>query len=145
VLAPEISVQPPLSPYSAPEQAAGQLHEIDARTDVFALGGILYRILALRDPLAGETEEALLEAALNASVKPPGRLAKEAPHPHWPRGRLPEFPAAVAMKALNYAREERYGSVRELQREISAWQEGAASGGDPGTPWKQFTGLLRPH
>ena len=145
VRAPESTAPAPLSPYTTPEQAGGLLHEIDVRTDVFALGGILYRILTLREPLTGETEDALLEAALNASVPPPATLAKTAPAPHWPRGRFPEFPAAVAMKALSYAREDRHQSVAELQREISAWQEGSTAGADLGALWKQFTGLLRQH
>ncbi|HYR57379.1 MAG TPA: hypothetical protein VEO95_02070, partial [Chthoniobacteraceae bacterium] len=143
--APVSTAAPPLSRYTAPEQAAGLVHDIDARTDVFALGGMLYRILTLRDPLRGETEDALLEAALNASVTAPAAATKDAPRPHWPRNRLLEFPSAVAMKALSYAREDRQQSVAELQREIAAWQEGAMSGADVGTLWKQFTGLLRPH
>ena len=145
VRAPESTAPAPLSPYSTPEQAGGLLHEIDQRTDVFALGGLLYRILTLRDPLAGETDDALLEAALNAGVTPPATLAKTAPAPHWPRGRFPEFPAAVAMKALSYAREERHQTVPEMQGEIRAWQEGTTTGADLGALWKQFAGLLRQH
>ena len=145
VRAPESTAPAPLSPYTAPEQAAGLLHDIDSRTDVFALGGLLYRMLMLRDPLRGETEDALLEAALNAAVAPPATLVKTSPHPHWPRGRFPEFPAAVAMKAMSYAREDRHQSVPELQREITAWQEALASGGDVGALWKQFAGLVRQH
>lgn len=145
VRAPESTAPAPLSSYTAPEQAAGLLHEIDVRTDVFALGGLLYHILTLHAPLDGETHDALLEAALNASLIPPHELAKSAPAPHWPRGRFPEFPAAVAMKALGYNREDRHQSVRELQREITAWQEGSTSGADLGALWKQFTGLLRQH
>lgn len=143
--APETAATPPLSAYTAPEQAADLLHDVDARTDIFALGGILYRILTLRDPLHAETDDALLEAALNASVPPPATLGLESPHPHWPRHRLPEVPSAVAMKALSYARENRHQTVAELQHEMSAWQEGAASGADLATLWKQFTGSLRPH
>ena len=143
VSAPESTAPAPLSPYTAPEQAAGLHHEIDLRTDVFALGGLLYRMLTLRDPLRSETEHELLEAALNASVAPPVTFAKTAPGPHWPRGRFPEFPAAVAMKALSYSREERHQSVPDLQREITAWQQGAASGADLGALWKQFPGVRR--
>jgi hypothetical protein len=144
VRAPESTGTAPLSPYTTPEQAAGLLHEIDVRSDVFALGGLLYRILLLRDPLAGETDDALLEAALNASVTPPAAVAKAKPAPHWPRGRFPEFPAAIAMKAMSYSRDDRHQSVAELQREIVAWLESAAVA-DTGALWKQFAGLLRQH
>lgn len=144
VRASEPTATAPLSPYTAPEQASGLLHEVDVRTDVFALGGLLYRILTLHAPLRGETRDALLESALNASVTPPHELAKAASAPHWPRGRFPEFPAAVAVKAMGYSRDDRHQSVQELQREITAWQEGSTSGADLGALWKQFTGLLRP-
>ncbi|MGB8168446.1 MAG: FHA domain-containing serine/threonine-protein kinase [Chthoniobacteraceae bacterium] len=145
VRAPESTAPAPLSPYTAPEQAAGLLHEIDVRTDVFALGGLLYRIITLHAPLVGETHDALLESALNAGVPPPASVAKTSPAPHWPRGRFPEFPAAVAMKAMSYAREDRHASVQEMQREITAWQEGSTTGADLGALWKQFTGVLRQH
>jgi hypothetical protein len=143
VRAPESTAPAPLSPYTAPEQAAGLLHEIDARTDVFALGGLLYRIITLHDPLRGDSPDALLEAALNAAVALPAKLAKSAPGPHWPRGRFPEFPAAVAMKALSYAREDRHATLPEMQRAITAWIECWLTGGDLGALWKQFPGLLR--
>lgn len=138
-----IAAAPPLCQYSAPEQAGGQFEDIDERTDVFALGGLLYRILMLRDPLAGDDEDALLEAALNAKVAPPEELAKAGARPHWPRGKLPEFPAAVAMKALRLAREDRHETVPELQREVAAWQDQSATGGELGKLWNQFTGVLK--
>jgi serine/threonine protein kinase len=143
VNAPENSLPLPLTHYSAPEQAAGLVHEMDTRADIFALGGLLYRIVTLRDPLSGETEDGLLEAALNASVPAPAAKAKSDPCPHWPKGRLPEFPAAVAMKALSYQREDRHQTVEELQREVATWQEGASVGGQTVALWKQFPTLRR--
>jgi serine/threonine protein kinase len=137
-----IAAAPPLCEYTAPEQAGGQFEDIDERTDVFALGGLLYRILTLCDPLATDDDDALLEAALNARITPPAELQKSAPCPHWPRGKLPEFPAAVAMKALRLARDERHATVHELQQEIAVWQDQSAVGGELGKVWKQFTGLL---
>ncbi|MEA3207409.1 MAG: eukaryotic-like serine/threonine-protein kinase [Chthoniobacter sp.] len=142
VQAPEATWTPELSHYASPEQAAGHFDDIDPRTDVHALGGVLYRIITLRDPLQGDTEDALLEAALSSRVTPLAELPKDSPRPHWARGRVPDFPAAVAMKALSYERDDRHASVPELQREIAAWQEGTAAGADLGKIWKQFTGLL---
>ena len=53
-----IAAAPALCEYSAPEQAGGQFEDIDERTDVFALGGLLYRILTLRNPLAADNDDA---------------------------------------------------------------------------------------
>jgi len=138
--APDSLIMPPLTAFSAPEQATGQRTDIDPRTDVFALGGLLYRIVTLRPPLSGETEDALLEAALSAAVTAP---ARDELQPHFPRGRFPDFPAAVAMKALRYEPDERHQTVLELQREIAAWQAGLGTESDLGALWKQFTGLLQ--
>ena len=142
VEAPDASAEPALSRYCAPEQAEGALEDIDTRTDIHALGGILFRILTLRDPITGETESELLEQALSPREAP----ASQPPCPHWPGGKLPEPLAAIAMKALSLSRDDRHATVRKLQHDIAAWQEGAAAGsGESGGLWKGFTGLLGRH
>lgn len=125
VSAPEALVQPGLTRYTAPEQAEGSTDAIDARTDIHALGAILYRLITLRDAVTGETEEELLDQALSPRSAPATALAKLPPRPHWPAGRLPEALASIAMKALSVDREERHASVPDMQREIAAWHEGA--------------------
>ena len=132
---------PPLSDSMAPEQAAGLDEEISVRTDVYGLGALLYRILMLRQPIVAETENELLEKILTGSIEAPSALAKASAAPHWPGGRLPDFLAAVAVKALSAAVEDRHASVAELQSQVFAWQQGTTAG-DTGRLWKQFTGLL---
>ena len=44
--------------FMAPEQAAGQVSEVDERTDIYALGATLYDILTLRPPILGENVSA---------------------------------------------------------------------------------------
>ncbi len=46
--------------YMAPEQAHGKVDAIEVRTDVYALGAILYSILTLRSPIQGPTMSAIL-------------------------------------------------------------------------------------
>jgi serine/threonine protein kinase len=144
VSAPESPAQPALTRYTAPEQAEGSIHEIDARTDIHALGAILYRMITLRDAVTGETEEELLDQALSPRPAPATALGKQPPCPHWPGGKLPESLASIAMKALSVDREVRHASVTDLQKEIGAWHEGA-SGAEHGKLWKQFSGILGRH
>ncbi len=56
--------------YMAPEQVRGQLHHADGRSDIWALGVILYELLAGRRPFSGETNEALYEEILSREPKP---------------------------------------------------------------------------
>ena len=146
VTAPEASAEPALSRYCAPEQAEGALEDIGPRTDIHALGGILFRLLTLRDPITAETESELLDQALSPRETPAAALAGQPPCPHWPGEKLPEALAAAAMKALSLARDDRHATVRKLQEDISAWQEAAAAGSaESGKLWKGFTGLLGRH
>jgi eukaryotic-like serine/threonine-protein kinase len=70
--------------YMAPEQARGEIARIDARSDVFAVGAILYKALTGQPPYRGRTAEALdaakradfqaLDERLDMAVKPPPML-----------------------------------------------------------------------
>jgi serine/threonine protein kinase len=121
--------------FMAPEQAEGRIANIDARTDVYALGGILYNILTLHPPLESATvEEALAKVRSGAIASP---VSPTTPMPHCPNG-IPDSLSAVAMKALALRREDRYPSVPELQREIEAYQGGFATAAEQASVWKQF-------
>jgi hypothetical protein len=59
-------------PYMAPEQIDGQ--EIDARTDIFSFGVMLYEMVTRRRPFAGNTRSALIAAIVGAQPLPAGSL-----------------------------------------------------------------------
>jgi serine/threonine-protein kinase len=96
--------------YMAPEQAWGRLSEIDARTDVFALGAILYQVLTGRAPYRDHRGAEILQAAREGRIQPPGEVA----------GNVPLSPVLcdIAMKAMRVAREDRYQSVLDLRRDV---------------------------
>ncbi|NUN48829.1 MAG: SUMF1/EgtB/PvdO family nonheme iron enzyme [Candidatus Brocadiae bacterium] len=96
--------------YMSPEQAWGRVAEIDERTDVFNLGGILYEILALRPPIQGSSLDDVLERARAAEIP-----------------RLLESPAdlaAICHRSLMARRAERYGSAAEMAQEVQRWLDG---------------------
>ncbi len=130
--APASGARPPLSRYSAPEQVDEDFEDIDPRTDVHALGGILYLLLTLQDAKCGESGAEILAESLRPPVSATQRLAGREPLPHWPGGRLPGSLAAAAMKALSLSPDDRHATVGELQKDITAWQEGATAHGDEG-------------
>ena len=130
--------------FMAPEQAEGKIHEMDGRTDIFALGGILYSILTLRAPATGTTMAEILANITNGYIAPPVFFNQAQTDPngepitlaHCPDGKVPEALSAVAMKALATQREARYQTVEELQKDLAAYQGGFATSAEQAGAWK---------
>jgi len=88
--------------YLSPEQILGS--ELDARSDVFALGAVLFELLTKKKLFARDTIVATLGAIAECRVPPPSRVAKD----------VPPTLDAITLKALARDRDERYGSAKEL-------------------------------
>lgn len=98
--------------YMSPEQAMGRRNDMNNRTDVFGLGGMLYEILTGRAPYQGSTPTETLEAARRGDPESPARIWPEAP------------PALVAIcrKAMSVRQFSRYESAVEFADELRRWQ-----------------------
>jgi eukaryotic-like serine/threonine-protein kinase len=88
--------------YMSPEQARGE--KVDKRSDVYALGVILWETLTGRPLHGGLGGEALLDIVRSGLVEPPSTYVAEIP---------PEL-EAIAMRALSAKREERFESARDM-------------------------------
>jgi serine/threonine-protein kinase len=105
--------------YMAPEQARGQNHLIDERTDTFLLGGMLYRVLVGKPPYVASTAEDTLELARRVTYP----LAEAAA----PAGRpLPPRLLAICRKALSLEKAARYQTASELRKELEEFIHGTA-------------------
>lgn len=102
--------------YMAPEQAYSRIEDIDVRTDVFGLGGILYEILTGQPPHPGDKPEIQLQMARAGEVMPPEQAA--------PRRRLPPGLCQIAMRALARNRQDRHPDVRSLKEDVRAFLRG---------------------
>jgi serine/threonine protein kinase len=107
--------------YMAPEQAVGRIEAIDQRSDVYALGAILYEILTLQPPVetAGGGRAILMRVA-NGEIVP---LEQRIRQTHRKR-RVPAELAAMAMKALSKEPAQRYPTVEAFRRDLELYLEG---------------------
>ena len=99
--------------YMAPEQFSDP-RSVDARSDVFALGVILYEIMAGRRPFDGETAGEVSYQILHGSPPRPSRL-KEGLDPSFDR---------VVLQALEKDPARRYASVTELRKAVVRFRRG---------------------
>jgi serine/threonine-protein kinase len=102
--------------YMAPEQAQERTADIDERTDVFGLGGILYHILTNRAPYAAETTDEVIALAKEGAVASPQSLV---PGVHLPPGLC-----RIAMRALAADPTLRYRTAEALRDDVFAFLRG---------------------
>jgi predicted Ser/Thr protein kinase len=92
-------------PYMAPEQARGQWERIDARTDVFGLGAVLYHLLTGQPPREGRTPVEILAQARDEPIVP---LRRKNP-------RVPRALEQVCLKAMASDPQSRFPSAAALR------------------------------
>jgi serine/threonine protein kinase len=103
--------------YMAPEQCAGESHKIDARTDVYGLGAVLYELLAGRPPFVGVPLEILERTIRQEPLSPTQALRAGAEiRGEYTRKllRVPPELEEICLKCLRKAREDRPASLLEV-------------------------------
>lgn len=95
--------------YLPPELARGHIEEIDAHADVYALGAILYTMLAGRPPFSAECPSEILRAARSRKPEPVSLSEPTAP---------PEL-VAICERAMHQEPSARYASAKQLADELS--------------------------
>ena len=129
--------------FMAPEQINTNLGPKNEQTDIYALGGILYCMLALQTPFGNADLPTIIQATLNGEIKVPS--IKRAQIKELSDKYVPSSLEAVAMKALATKAEERYQSVPELRQEIYKWMGGFATEAENAGFMKSLYLLLKRH
>jgi serine/threonine protein kinase len=94
--------------YMSPEQARGDSHLVDGRTDIFSLGVVLYEMVVGRRPFVGTSTAEVIERTTTTEPWPP-RMVDDS---------IPQVVEAICLKALAKPINERYTTARDMADEL---------------------------
>jgi serine/threonine protein kinase len=100
--------------YMPPEQAAGDMEQVDHLSDIYSLGAVLYELLTNRPPYSKASPTQTIDQVLIEKVEPPTKYNPSIP---------PEV-EAIVLKCLRRKKRDRYLSAQDLANDIDDFLEG---------------------
>ncbi|MBZ0136436.1 MAG: protein kinase [Planctomycetes bacterium] len=121
--------------YMPPEQARGELENVDEQSDVYALGAVLYQILTGSPPYEGPMAALIVQQVLGGPPLRVGVRERDVP---------PELQALVE-KAMAREKKDRIGSALELAGEVKAFRDGRTLGSYQYSATEMFKRYIAQH
>ncbi|MHC4399489.1 MAG: protein kinase domain-containing protein [Planctomycetota bacterium] len=94
--------------YMSPEQARGEGHRLDGRSDIFSLGIVLYELLTGRCPFGGKSKRELRRQIITLDVRPPRQMDD----------RIPKELERICLRALSKRMSDRYTTALDLAEDL---------------------------